>query len=435
MGTKKMRIKCIFAVLTAVLCLGSTACTPSGQSESADAEVQEEAALEVWTFYDRNVPGYYYMFLWDDIAKEYDVTIDVKNYSSDEMESRLTPALVTGELPDIFFIEGGTYLDDFVEAGACMEVDPYLEKVSLAPDYLEPSSDGRHYVIPCMLNDYGVVYYDKMLLDQMGLDIPKTWDELEAMISSVKAYNEKNGTEYTPISFGEKDGTQGNLLFDIISVCDEVNASDMAQNDNVVISPETWQMTTEKILRLNELGAFPENDMELGDEEAVTDFINHRSVMLVNRSALLSHLTYNMKENFYIGMFPGTYNESGKYRMVKLNRGVPPGLCINSSSQDTNLAADICIAYLKRVNEENLKAGYKSMLTDSEVKAERLLERHLEMNSLIDSAAGTVSAPSASLDQDRKNTLKALLKDLYGGRADREDFEEEVQSIFNNINE
>lgn len=427
-------IKRILPVLLAgALCLCFSACGPQEKTEPEQTGDQAEADLEIWTFYDRNVPGFYYMFIWDDIEKEYHITLDVKNYSSDEMESRLSTALVTGELPDIYLTPGGTYLDDFVEAGACAPVDEFLDTVSLEDDYAEPYKDGIHYVIPCMLNDYGVVYYDKVLLDLLDLEIPKTWEELEDMILTVQTYNAANGTKYSAISFGEKDGYEGNLIFDILFASDVANthgsvpdpAEDGGTQDES-FSEASFRATAEKIARLNELGAFSENYMEMGDEEAITDFINHRAVMLVNQSALLSHLTSNMRENFYTGIFPGTYDDNGKYHIVRLNTGVPSGLSINPSCRETSLAGAVCIEYLKRVNQENIRIGCKSMLTDTDARADQLSQRSLEMNSLIDTAAGTITAPSAALDQDHKNTVKALIKDLYGGRSDLEHFLEEM---------
>lgn len=432
------KIKTIFAA--GILCLSVTACGAAGDlqntangSQSAEAEAMpvgtSSDTLEIWTFYDRNVPGYYYMFLWDDIAEEYGISVEVKNYSSDEMESRLSPALVTGELPDIFLTEGGTYLDDFVEAGVCAPVNRYLKDVELADGYNSPYQGETRYVIPCMLNDYGVAYYDAWLLEKMDLEIPRSWEDLENMVRAVNAYNQSNGTDYAAISFGEKDGNEGNLLLDIISACEdakEVNTT----SEQRPISDETFRVMAEKVERLISLGAFSEDYMETGDEEAVTNFINHKSVMLVNHSSLLSHLTWNMGEDFYTAPFPGTYTERGNYSIVRLNGDAPAGLCINASCSDKDLAGMLCVEYLKRVNEENVRLGCKSMLADTEEKAERLTQRQLELNSLIDSASLVVNAPSSFLTQEQKNELKALSKDLYGERSDLEGFLEAAKSTF-----
>lgn len=421
-------------ILSGAIVTGTAACSvpekpePERSEEAADAD--QDADLEVWTFYDRNVPGYYYMFLWDDIAKAQGITIDVKNYASDDMESKLELALVTGELPDVFLTPGGTFLDEFVEAGVCAQVDGYVNTLNLTEEYAVPYQDGHYYEIPCMQTDYGVVYYDAYLLSRLGISIPETWDELEQMVQTVNEYNEKNGTSYSAISFGNKDGYEGNLLMDMISISDQVNRDPDQAKDPVMIDQEVLQASADKIVRLNELGAFSEDYMETGDEEAVTNFIRHNSVMLVNRSSILSHLIWNMKEDFYTGLFPGMYNTDGNYRMIRLDGPTRPGLCINSFCDDKELAGALCVEYVKRVNEENLKTGCRTMIRDTDVKAERLLERHIEMNSLLDNAAGTVTAPSAMQNAEIQNMIRSLTKDLYSGQADTEEFMDAMEAVF-----
>ena len=417
-------------ILMSAVCFGAAACGKTEPAKTEPVEEEKEADLEIWTFYDRNVPGYYYMFLWDDIAKAQGITLDVRNYPSDDMENKLALALVTGELPDIFLTPGGTFLNEFVEAGVCEPADQYVEMLNLTKEYNEPYEDGRYYEIPCMQTDYGVVYYDAKLLTMMGLEIPKTWDDLEEMIRVVNAYNEKNGTSYSAISFGNRDGYEGNLLLDMISLSEQVKKNPEQTEDPVMIDPEILQMSVEKIARLTELGAFSENYMETGDEEAITNFIQHKSVMLVNHSAILSHLIWNMREEFYTGLFPGMYGEDGNYRMIRLDGDVRPGLCINASCEKKELAGALCVEYVKRVNEENLKTGCRTMLADADVKAERLLERHIEMNSLLDNATGTVAAPTAQQDSETKNMLRSLTKDLYSGQADTTEFMDAMRDAF-----
>ena len=134
-------------LLSGAIVTGTVACSvpekpePEKTEEVADAD--QDADLEVWTFYDRNVPGYYYMFLWDDIAKAQGIAVDVKNYASDEMETKLELALVTGELPDVFLTPGGTFLDEFIEAGVCEPVDEYIETLNFTEEYDIPYGDSR----------------------------------------------------------------------------------------------------------------------------------------------------------------------------------------------------------------------------------------------------------------------------------------------------
>ena len=417
--------KRIGIILAAVLfCLGIAGCAAQqapraeGSAQTADAErktrdaeteeTESRAELEVWTFYDRNVPGYYYMFLWDDLAREYGVTLDVRNYPVADMENRLSLALVSGELPDVFFCEGGTSLEPFLQSGVCEATDRYLSGIQLEERFRETYRDGKNYVIPCVVDDYAVVYYDRVMLEKLGLEIPETWEDLESLVKTVREYNKKNKTSYSAISFGGKDGYEGELLLDLLTL----------QSDR--------EDAAGKILRLNALGAFSPDYMETGDDEAMTNFINHNSVMLVSHSASLQHLIWNMGDGFVPGVFPGGKKKNGTYSMMRLWDGIPPGLCINSASPDKELAGRICISYLKRINEENVKVGGLSILADETAKAGRVHAQRIAMKYLIEHAAKTEAAPGTTLDPDEKKKLRSLTKGLLSGRLSREEFVEDL---------
>ncbi len=85
---------CIFSCI-------SGGCT---QTKSVAQQEPARAELEVWTFFDKNVPGAYYVFLWDTLAEKYGYDINVKSYSTEQLKDKLKVALICNELPDIFLV-------------------------------------------------------------------------------------------------------------------------------------------------------------------------------------------------------------------------------------------------------------------------------------------------------------------------------------------
>ena len=82
-------------------------------------------------FFDKNVPGAYYVFLWDTLAEKYGYDINVKSYSTEQLKDKLKVALICNELPDIFLVWGGSYPGYLFDAGACMPVDDYISQAPL----------------------------------------------------------------------------------------------------------------------------------------------------------------------------------------------------------------------------------------------------------------------------------------------------------------
>lgn len=199
------------AVLLAALGVLS-GCSAQEQEYVSTAE-SEDITLEVWICYDRNVPGAYYVFDWDDLAQEYGCEIEVKTYSVQEIQSKLEVALAGNELPDIFYVPGDSFADAVFESGACMVLNAYLEDAGYREEYLQTASDGNYYLVPAFPESYAAVYYNTELMELMGLSVPESKEELLELVEIVEAYNQENGTDYNAIELGEKDGWMGALLF------------------------------------------------------------------------------------------------------------------------------------------------------------------------------------------------------------------------------
>ena len=419
------RIGFLGAVL--LLCFSLISCA-AGEKDSVSAEGEQKGdMLTVWTFFERNTPGHYYLFLWDDLAEKMGISVDVKNYSVAEMEDKLSLALVTGELPDVFLMEDGTYLKDFVKAGACASVNSSLSRLSYREDYMPSQEDGASFVLPCMLHDYGVVYYNTELFKRLDLEIPNSFEELEATVTKVRQYNAQYKTSYSVLSFGGKDGYDGNLLMNMLLAA-ESNQRPAQDGDEETLEQSEVLAAAEKMASLSSLGAFSEGYMETGDEEAVTNFIRQNSLMLINHSSALSHLVWNMKNGFSVGLFPGSHRADGEYCIVRLNGDTPAGLCVNAEGLHQQEALQLCEEYVRRVDRENVAAGYRNMLTDTEEVSGSRVPQLIEVTELIE-GAGKVDMPDAALEPEERNARIALIKDLYSRKSEPEKFAEEFMKL------
>ena len=124
-----------------------------------------------------------------------------------DYEQLMKARMASNDLPDIFATHGWSvvryseYLRPLNDQPCFSEIEPsFLENVQ--------NADGQVFVLPLNM-DQGGLLYNKKLLTELGVDIPKTWDELKDICEKGK---EKG---YTGVFIAGKDSRQPASLLDI----------------------------------------------------------------------------------------------------------------------------------------------------------------------------------------------------------------------------
>ncbi|MCR5665687.1 MAG: ABC transporter substrate-binding protein [Eubacterium sp.] len=394
---KKKLWACMAVVVLVATAIGG--CSSPVPSET-EQETQKDS-LEVWTFYDCNVPGYYYMFAWDDLEKQYNCTLDVKNFSKAEMDTKLLTALATGELPDIFYLGDGEYVQEFIEAKVCLPVQSYISDLSYEDGYVTEYSNNV-YVVPCTPKKYYVTYYNVSLLEEIGLSIPTSYEELQKMNRQIQRYNKLNDTDYVLFECGDKEGESfDRLLNEMVQYLDE-DAWQQYMTDNAKDYSVLKEAAT-KLTELGEDGAFNKNVVQKGHAQAVTDFIGGEAVMMVDSSDIAYHLIQNMGEDGF-----EMVNFLDNDKLICETPDQTPGLCVNANSDNSGLAAQICAAYAKRMNELNVtQQGYLNMLTDDYEQTGTTPKQIDFLKQLVQDDTHVTGYSSIQIDKDNESLWKA----------------------------
>jgi len=217
-GFKKLAILLSFVLFISVL----AACN-SGEKESSDEKGSEGngevsgAAMADYGVGDQfkasepvtfttlfsDHPNYPYKedwLLFEEIEKRTNVSLDATVVPMSDYAEKRSLLISSGDAP---YIIPKTYPGEespFVASGAILPVSDYLhlmphfqdtvEKYGMEP-YLETlrQEDGKFYNLPGMHEnvwpDYTLaVRYD--ILEELGLEVPKTWDELEVVLEEMK---------------------------------------------------------------------------------------------------------------------------------------------------------------------------------------------------------------------------------------------------------
>jgi raffinose/stachyose/melibiose transport system substrate-binding protein len=125
-----------------------------------------------------------------------DEKITLRLFANDDYKQKLRVAFGANQAPDLFFNWGGGALNDYVTAGKVDAVeDSQVDLLRFMPSVLKSAKfDGKVYGVPANGLAPVVLYYNKKVLGDAGVQPPKTYDELLTAVKTLK------DNKVTPIS-------------------------------------------------------------------------------------------------------------------------------------------------------------------------------------------------------------------------------------------
>ena len=174
--------------------------------------------------------------IYDELAEAFnssqsEATITIVKNSSDLFNPALVPALSAGEGPDLFTFGTGPGQPAALIAGGLVAdlTDAYRMHSwsSVIPEgiVVQTSSDGKLWAFGNEVETTGM-FYNKAVFDEVGVDVPTTWPEMEAVVDALQAAGYDTpiglaGADKWPVShwqsmmFGRYAGPDGieNVLF------------------------------------------------------------------------------------------------------------------------------------------------------------------------------------------------------------------------------
>ena len=138
---------------------------------------------------------WYYKAL-EEFNKENEGKIHVTDESistESDYEEKLTTDFASGNVPNAFLQYGGSRTREYVDAGYILDLTPYFEQY---PEWKEGVQDFAWETTQFdgIEGTYGIpwsayqlcLYYNKDYLDQVGVDVPESWDDLVDACAKLK---------------------------------------------------------------------------------------------------------------------------------------------------------------------------------------------------------------------------------------------------------
>jgi raffinose/stachyose/melibiose transport system substrate-binding protein len=287
--------------------------TATGTTE-ATADENVSGALTIWehsTSFEPSLEG-----VIEGFSAKYpnvDVEYDIKD--SDQYYNLLNIAIQSGDAPDIYWTNGNATnnMSEFIKADAMMDLTDIVDTSSLPENCLQIGTvDGKLYSVPWSCIDTRAVYYNKDMFDENGWEIPKTWDEFETLLQTIK------DAGVIPISFCPNDAWAILFAYEpVLSGFDSAYTEGLADY-SVKATDQPARDCMNEMLDWADKGYFGDNYLGVADGDAmVLTFTNGEAAMCIAGSWDANTFTDN-NPDLNLGAFQ-IPDKDGKTGMVGTN--------------------------------------------------------------------------------------------------------------------
>ena len=172
---------------------GAAGTEQGGSSEAGDAlasGVDDGSTLTMWT---RSATEAQSQLLVDAYNASHENQVELSVFPVDEYLPRVGTAAGSGELPDLVSLDV-VFVPQFTEVGSLLDITDRIAALPFADDLAQSHIDvgtfeGRQYVVPHTM-DLSVLFYNKELYEQAGLDPEQPPTTMEEFAEHARAVDE-----------------------------------------------------------------------------------------------------------------------------------------------------------------------------------------------------------------------------------------------------
>ena len=152
----------------------------------APAAAQERTQIEFWMWgaqpHLQDVIRAVLVDTYNESQDQFELVMTFRN----DVDSVIASVLPAGGGPDLVYGSGPAFVIPFAQAGHLANMEPYSEMYGwrdriIGPIYQSGTVGGDLYALPNSLNTMGV-FYNKVLFEENGWEIPTTFEGLEAIM-------------------------------------------------------------------------------------------------------------------------------------------------------------------------------------------------------------------------------------------------------------
>lgn len=424
----KKRIKKLMAVLCAVTLtasMGSVCLAAEGEangkvlSKEEALNPEEPIELTVWNIATQ-ADAYY--SAWVEAVEEFEKTypniqLNVETFENESYKTKVKTAAAGNELPDIFYSFQGGFSKTFADAGKIADLTPYYE--NFKDELPENTLTGVTYQDAVygtgMAKQYTLLFYNKKMFDERGLEAPATWDEFKEICQTFVDEG------IAPLTISAKETWVLACLHDCLAVQTVGNEKAVnTLNKNGSSYDEDFLFAAEQIKELVDMGAFVEGASALTYLEANNLFLNGDAPMIVTLSGFNDpFLKTDHPDDFDVTAFPTV---GDKAKATDLVGGCADTLLVSADSEHVDQAAYAAFELSKMIGNAAYSQGIGYSAWTTAAKRDDLMDYQKKIEEILDSATSFCLNWNCILEGDDATEYESLLEQLFIGDITPEDF-------------
>lgn len=344
---KRMILVCAFLLAALTACGGganggkadNASSSQPGESASAKAEGGKKK-LSIW-----HIETGVRQELLEASIKEFmkahpDIEVEAVQIPNDAYKTKLSVSMGGNNPPDLFHSWGGGWLKQFINAGQVMELTGKIDTGLYLPAAIGNATyDGKVYGAPLLMS-LTQFFYNKEIFEKYGIEPPKTFDELLAVVDKLKAEG------ITPIALANKTKWPGALY--LIYFANRIGGPDVFteayERNGRGFNDETFVKAGELIQQLVDRGAFNKgfNGLQYDTGQSRQLLYTGKAAMELQVSSYISNVQAEMPGfEKKLGIFPFPTVEGGKGSATDLVGGVSPVFSVSSGTKYPDEAVEL----------------------------------------------------------------------------------------------
>ena len=261
------------------------------------------------------------------------ITIDYQHIVNDTYKEQLLIAMGAGECPDAYIHWTGGPMQDYFDAGYCDDITELYEKYNTAP-YLDSAiemcknSDGQLIALPYGGMSGTVLYYNKTLFAELGLEAPTTIAEMEACAEALKEAG------YIPFSCANQTKWTGSLYYMyLVARYGGPEAVQKAYSGEGRFDDEAFVKAAAKIQEWVEKGYFPEGVNSIapdnGDDRKL--LYTEKAGMMVQLSSSGGNIKKEAEDWYYANLAATSFPIDEESEAAGVNQKVAVGSAVGNA--------------------------------------------------------------------------------------------------------
>lgn len=282
------------------------------------------------------------------------VTLELEAMPADD-SVKLKSMVATGDLPDIFSLQGSDLIDSMIQAGAVadltedIEANGFFDKVLPAAYSKLYHTDGKIYTLPYTSTEVALLFVNKTIFEENNVAIPTTIDEWVAAAETLSA----NGVTVLPI-FG-KEQWICNTFYDALVTRYIPEGLTGLQEGTTSIRDEGYLKAAQDLKRLADAGAFPAGVTTLNYEQATNMWYNNEAAMFLNGQWEITTTDQYLGESADWIPIPAASEEeieTSQYAFTG-GTGTAAGLGVSAWSENYDVAIEVACYLAEKYAEYN----------------------------------------------------------------------------------